>query len=82
MNKIIVGDKSVVEAYKSGDIFVDDEGNHYMLATLFLHHINNAKRYYTAICLADGICWSEPKSLQGAVEGLTFLKRDANIRIS
>jgi hypothetical protein len=82
MNKIIVGDKSVVEAYKAGDIFVDDEGNYYMLATLFLHHIHNTKFYYTAICLADGICWSEPKSLQGAVEGLTFLKRDANIHIS
>jgi len=82
MNKIIVGDKSVVETYKAGDIFVDDEGNHYMLATLFLHHIHNTKFYYTAICLADGICWCEPKSLQGAVEGLTFLKRDANIHIS
>lgn len=83
MNTIIVGDKSVVEAHKSGDIFVDDEGNHYILATLFMHlDINNAKFYYTAICLADGICWSEPKSLQGAVEGLTFLKRDANIHIS
>ena len=87
MNTIIVGDKSVVEDYKSGDIFVDDEGNHYMLAELFLHHINNTnvnntKSYYTAICLTDGICWSEPKSLQGAVERLTFLKRDANIHIS
>jgi hypothetical protein len=79
MNKIIVGDKSVVEAYKAGDIFVDDEGNHYMLATVFLHHV---KHYYTAICLADGICWCEPKNLQDAVEGLTFLKRDANIHIS
>jgi len=82
MNKIIVGDKSVVEAYKAGDIFVDDEGNHYMLATLFMHRANNTKSYYTAICLTDGICWSEPKSLQGAVERLTFVKRDANIHIS
>jgi hypothetical protein len=82
MNTIIVGDKSVVEAYKAGDIFVDDEGNHYMLATLFLHHINNVKPYYTAICLADGICWSELKNLQGAIDGLIFVKRDANIHIS
>ena len=82
MNTIIVGDKLIVQDYKAGDIFVDDEGNHYMLATLFMHRVNNAKCYYTAICLADGICWSEPKSLQSAVEGLTFLKRDANIHIS
>ena len=84
MNTIIVGDKSIVQDYKAGDIFVDDEGNHYMLATLFLdmHHIKDTKCYYTAICLADGICWSEPKNLQSAVEGLTFLKRDAKIHIS
>lgn len=82
MNTIIVGDKSIVQDYKAGDIFVDDDGNHYMLATLFLHRINNTKCYYTAICLADGICWSEPKNLQRAVEELTFLKRDAKIHIS
>lgn len=82
MNTIIVGDKSIVQDYKAGDIFVDDEGNHYMLATLFLHDINNTKCYYTAVCLADGICWSEPKILQSAVEELTFLKRDAKIHIS
>ena len=82
MNTIIVGYKSIVQDYKAGDIFVDEEGNHYMLATLFLHHINNTKCYYTAICLADGICWSEPKILQSAVEGLIFLKRDAKIHIS
>lgn len=81
MNTIIVGDKSIVQDYKAGDIFVDEDGNHYMLATLFLHRINNTKCYYTAICLADGICWSEPKNLQSAVEGLTFLKRDAKIHI-
>jgi len=83
MNKIIVGDKSVVKAYKPGDIFVDEKGNHYMLAILVMHRdLNNTKPHYTAVCLADGVCWCEPKSLQGAVEGLTFLKRDANIHIS
>jgi hypothetical protein len=82
MNTIIVGDKSIVQDYKASDIFVDEEGNYYMLAELFLHHVNNAKCYYTAVCLADGICWCEPKNLQGAVEGLTFLKRDAKIHIS
>jgi hypothetical protein len=82
MNTIITRNKPVVQDYKAGDIFVDDEGNHYMLATLFLHHINNTKSYYTAICLTDGICWSEPKSLQGAIDGLIFVKRDAKIHIS
>jgi len=82
MNTIIIGDKSVVEAYKAGDIFVDGEGNHYMLAELFLHHINNTKPHYTAICLTDGICWCKPKNLQDAIDGLTFVKRDVNIHIS
>ena len=81
MNTIIVGDKSIVQDYKAGDIFVDDDGNHYMLAELFLHHIKDTK-CYTAIRLADGISWSEPNILQRAVEELTFLKRDAKIHIS
>jgi len=82
MNTIIVGDKPVVQDYKAGDIFVDDEGNHYILATLFMQRANNTKCYYTAVCLADGVCWCEPKNLQGAIDGLIFVKRDAKIHIS
>ena len=75
MNTVKKVDKTVPSGYKMGDLFVDDEGNVYMLCKVEYGH-------YVAISLQDGNYWyGHSEYAEDVIKGLTFYARNATITV-
>jgi len=76
MNKIIFPKKKIIKGFEKGDLFRDERDGIYILC-------KPSENSFAAICLNDGVRWSESsKDVNAVVDGLTFLGRSATIRVS
>ncbi len=72
MNKVNIKGGSNIKEYRPGDIFADSNQEHYILGCI--------DGLYCCISLSDGEGWYN-KILEEVVDGLVFVKRNAQITI-